>query len=172
MDRLRPTLAAGSWSRIEPIRKRAVFAALGRNEDGRARLEVRLRSGTEGDDRDAVGNRYLLLLTLVRSMARACAAQAMIRPQRPALQQREGAVAPGQDNVGRHVPDNAQRALGRNAANTLTPTSRNSYFATIAAFIGTFRSKRSSGSPRAAAQRPNATPPSGSSQRPTTYRSP
>ena len=29
------------------------------------------------------------------------AAQTMIRPQRPALQQREGAVAPGQDDVGR-----------------------------------------------------------------------
>src|SRR5271166_1683186 len=36
------------------------------------------------------------------------AAQAMIRPQRPALQQREGAVAPGQDDVGRHVSDNAR----------------------------------------------------------------
>ena len=46
-------------------RKIAVLAALGRNEDGRAGLEVRLRGGTEGDDRDAVGNQYLLLLTLV-----------------------------------------------------------------------------------------------------------
>ena len=36
------------------------------------------------------------------------AAQTMIRPQRPALQQREGAVAPGQNDAGRHVPDNAR----------------------------------------------------------------
>src|SRR5271167_3986657 len=43
------------------------------------------------------------------------------------------------------------------AANTLTPTSRNSYFATIAAFTGTSRSKRSSGSPRVAGQKPTAT---------------
>ncbi len=49
----------------EAGRKRAVLAALGRNEDGRAGLEVRLRGGTEGDDRDAVGYCYLLLLTLV-----------------------------------------------------------------------------------------------------------
>jgi len=33
------------------------------------------------------------------------APQAVIRAQRPALQQREGAVAPGH---GRHVPDNAR----------------------------------------------------------------
>ena len=36
------------------------------------------------------------------------APQAVIRAQRPALQQREGAVAPGQDDVSRHVPDNAR----------------------------------------------------------------
>ena len=36
------------------------------------------------------------------------APQAVICAQRPALQQREGAVAPGQDDVGRHVPDNAR----------------------------------------------------------------
>jgi hypothetical protein len=36
------------------------------------------------------------------------AAQTMIGPERPALQQREGAVAPGQDDAGRHVPDNAR----------------------------------------------------------------
>ena len=35
------------------------------------------------------------------------AAQTMIRPQRPALQQREGAVAPWEDDAGRHFPDNA-----------------------------------------------------------------
>ena len=36
------------------------------------------------------------------------AAQTMIGPERPALQQREGAVAPGQDDAGRHVPDDAR----------------------------------------------------------------
>ena len=38
------------------------------------------------------------------------APQAVIRAQRPALQQREGAVAPGQDDVGRHIPDNARNS--------------------------------------------------------------
>ena len=36
------------------------------------------------------------------------AAQAVIRAQCPSFHQREGAMDPGQDNVGRHLADNAR----------------------------------------------------------------
>ena len=48
------SVGLASFTSVGQLRfKRAVLASLGRNEEGRSGLEVRLCGGTEGDDRDA-----------------------------------------------------------------------------------------------------------------------
>ena len=83
------------WRRVDDVAVGLWSAARGEPED-RFERDVPIKA--------AIVAKYEFLEVGVNVFA----AQAVIRPQRPALQQREGAVAPGQDNVGRHVPDNAR----------------------------------------------------------------